>query len=69
VARHAGARTRLSKNHQVTIPRSQFEAADLRDGDRFRVMATGSGRIELTRVDELVGQLPLPAADESAPRL
>jgi hypothetical protein len=39
---------------------SQFAAADLREGDRSRVMATGPGRIELIRVDELVGQLPLP---------
>jgi hypothetical protein len=57
--RHSGARTRLSKNHQVTIPMSQFRAAELCDGDRFRVMATGPGRVELARVDELVGQLPL----------
>ena len=56
---HSGARTRISKNHQVTIPMSQFDAAELRDGDRFRVMAMGPGRIELTRVEELAGQLPL----------
>jgi hypothetical protein len=51
--------TRLSKNLQVTIPMSQFAAAGLREGDRFRVMASGPGRIELTRADELVGQPPL----------
>ena len=57
--RSTGARTRLSRNHQVTIPLSQFKAAELREGDRLRVMATAPGRLELTRVDELVGQLPL----------
>ena len=58
----AAARTRISKNHQVTIPLSQFEAAELQAGDRFRVMATGPGRIELTRVDELAGQLALDSS-------
>jgi hypothetical protein len=57
--RHTGARTTLSRNHQITIPRSQFEAAELSPGDRFQVIANGPGRIELTRVDELAGQLAL----------
>jgi PD-(D/E)XK endonuclease len=57
-----GARTTLSKKHQVTIPMSQFRAAELRAGDRFRVMATGPGRVELTRVDELVGRHALESS-------
>jgi PD-(D/E)XK endonuclease len=56
-----GARTRISKNHPVTIPMSQFQAAELRTGDRFRVMATGPGRVELARIDEPC-QLPLEPA-------
>lgn len=56
VERHAGGRTRISRNHQVTIPVSPFQAAELTEGDRFYVRATGPGRIELTRIDDLAKQ-------------
>ena len=45
-------RTRLSANHQLTIPRGTYEAAELRVGDRFRVHAVGKGRVAITRLDE-----------------
>jgi len=44
--------TKLSANHQVTIPLGPFEAAELDAGDRFRVEAEGRGRIVITRVEE-----------------
>jgi hypothetical protein len=61
--RKTGARTRISRNHQVTIPMSAFRAADLREGDRFQVLATGPGRVELVRVDELAEQIALNSLD------
>jgi hypothetical protein len=65
--RRTGARTRISRNHQVTIPMSAFRAADLRPGDRLQVLPTGPGRVELVRVDELVDQIALlPDAVRSA---
>ncbi len=48
----ATARTIISANHQVTLPRVVYEAASLQVGDRFRVDAIGSGRIELVRAAE-----------------
>lgn len=45
-------RTRISANHQLTIPRGPFEAAGLKVGDGFRVEAIGQGMVELTRVTE-----------------
>jgi bifunctional DNA-binding transcriptional regulator/antitoxin component of YhaV-PrlF toxin-antitoxin module len=64
-------RTRLSANHQVTIPLSPFEAAKLKVGDRFRVEAEGRGRVVITRIEEYMerhaNQLALgPDGDESA---
>ena len=49
-------RTRLSTNHQLTIPRRQFEAADLHVGDRLCVEAAGRGRVTLTRIDEYLAK-------------
>lgn len=50
---HQGVgRTRLSANHQLTIPLAVFEAAGLQVGDRFRVQAAGKGRVVLTRIQE-----------------
>lgn len=49
----ASARTRISANHQLTIPRAPFDAADLRVGDNFRVDALGNGQVLLTRAEEL----------------
>jgi bifunctional DNA-binding transcriptional regulator/antitoxin component of YhaV-PrlF toxin-antitoxin module len=45
------AHTRVSRNHQLTIPRGPFEAARLEVGDRCRVEATGDGRLTLTRIE------------------
>jgi len=52
----ASARTRVSANHQVTIPLGPYEAAELEVGDHFRVDSLGPGRILLTRVKELARQ-------------
>ncbi len=48
----AVGRTRVSSNHQVTIPRQPFDAAGIAVADNFRVEANGPGRITLIRVDE-----------------
>ena len=45
-------RTRISRNHQLTIPTTPFERAGLEVGDMFRVEATGVGRLTLTRAEE-----------------
>ena len=52
----ASARTRISANHQLTIPLPPFEAAELEVGDQFRVDALGIGQILLTRATELAHQ-------------
>lgn len=43
--------TRISSKHQVTIPRDAFRDAGLRPGDRLEAIATGRGKIVLTRAD------------------
>lgn len=53
-ARLARPQTRVSSKHQVTIPAIPFKTAGLRPGDTLQVEAQGSGRVVLTRVDELV---------------
>lgn len=52
--RRAGGQTRISPKHQVTIPRSAFERAGLRPGDTLSAEAEGSGRVVLTRQDNLL---------------
>jgi hypothetical protein len=47
------ARTRISANHQVTIPSGPFRAAALEIGDRLRVAADAKGRVVMTRVDDV----------------
>lgn len=47
------ARTRISSKHQVTIAKQPFEEAGFKEGDVLMVRATGPGRIELTRLEEL----------------
>jgi hypothetical protein len=70
---HPVGRTRLSANHQLTIPLGPYEAAQLEVGDRFRVEAEGKGRVVITRIEEYMErhlrQLALPGnrngSDES----
>jgi PD-(D/E)XK endonuclease len=45
------AQTRVSANHQITIPMRAFEAAELEVGDRLRVIVEGRGRAVLERID------------------
>jgi bifunctional DNA-binding transcriptional regulator/antitoxin component of YhaV-PrlF toxin-antitoxin module len=47
-------RTRISSKHQVTIPAAAFHRAGFAQGDTLRAEAEGTGRVVLTRVDELV---------------
>jgi bifunctional DNA-binding transcriptional regulator/antitoxin component of YhaV-PrlF toxin-antitoxin module len=65
---HPIARTRLSANHQLTIPRGPYEAAQLEVGDRFRVEAESEGRVVLIRIEEYMGrhaeQLAISNTDE-----
>lgn len=48
------ARTRISKNHQITIPKGPFRAAGLGVGDPLRVKAEGDGRLRVRRIDTAV---------------
>jgi hypothetical protein len=45
-------RTRISANHQLTIPVAPFEAAGLKVGDRLRIEVEGAGRFVITRIEE-----------------
>jgi hypothetical protein len=57
-------RTRMSANHQVTVPLAVGAASELQPGDRFRVESDGIGRFVMTRVEEYmeqhIDQLALP---------
>jgi PD-(D/E)XK endonuclease len=43
--------TRMSSNHQVTIPRAVAAASSLEPGDRFRVESDGPGSLVMTRIE------------------
>jgi hypothetical protein len=45
------ATTRVSRNHQITIPKRPFVAADLSPGDRLRIQVERAGEILATRID------------------
>jgi hypothetical protein len=45
-------RTRMSANHQVTVPRAVAAASSIAPGDRFRVESDGAGRFVMTRIEE-----------------
>lgn len=48
--------SRLSAEHQVTIPDDVLRAAGLEPGDDLVVRAKGPGRLELERVSDLVAR-------------
>jgi hypothetical protein len=48
----AVGRTRMSKNHQVTVPLAVAAASSIEPGDRFRVESDGTGRFAMTRIEE-----------------
>jgi AbrB family looped-hinge helix DNA binding protein len=54
--------SKLSTKNQVTIPVDVLRAAGLTAGDDVVIRATGSGRIEIERADDLIkrfaGTLP-----------
>ena len=54
--------SKLSAKNQVTIPVDVLRAAGLAAGDDVVIRATGSGRIEIERADDLIdrfaGTLP-----------
>jgi bifunctional DNA-binding transcriptional regulator/antitoxin component of YhaV-PrlF toxin-antitoxin module len=58
-------RTRMSSNHQVTVPLAVAAAASIEPGDRFRVESDGTGRFVMTRIEEYreqhAAQLSLPS--------
>jgi bifunctional DNA-binding transcriptional regulator/antitoxin component of YhaV-PrlF toxin-antitoxin module len=47
-------RSRISSKHQVTIPVGAFREAGLHEGDVVHIQVQGSGRILLTRLDDLI---------------
>jgi bifunctional DNA-binding transcriptional regulator/antitoxin component of YhaV-PrlF toxin-antitoxin module len=57
-------RTRMSANHQVTVPLAVAAASEIEPGDRFRVESDGTGRFVMTRIEEYmerhVAQLSIP---------
>jgi hypothetical protein len=62
----AVGRTRMSVNHQVTVPLAVAAGSSVHPGDRFRVESAGPGTFVLTRVEEYAAQhaaqLALPDA-------
>jgi bifunctional DNA-binding transcriptional regulator/antitoxin component of YhaV-PrlF toxin-antitoxin module len=46
--------SRISRKNQITLPVSALEAAGLHAGDDVVVLATGPGRLEVTRGKDLV---------------
>jgi PD-(D/E)XK endonuclease len=65
----AVGRTRMSANHQVTVPLAVAAACEINPGDRFRVESDGTGRFVMTRVEEYMSQhldqLALPDNERS----
>jgi PD-(D/E)XK endonuclease len=63
----AVGRTKMSKHHQVAVPRAVATASGIQPGDRFRVESDGIGRFVMTRVEEYterhLKQLALPGGD------
>ncbi len=53
-AGRVAGRSRISSKHQVTIPVGAFREAGLHEGDVVQVQVQGSGRILLTRFDDLI---------------
>jgi hypothetical protein len=43
--------TRISRNHQLTIPKRPFLAAGLAAGDRMRIEVSGSGSVHARRIE------------------
>jgi hypothetical protein len=60
-------RTRMSSNHQVTVPMAVATASSLQPGDRFRVESNGKGSFVMMRIEEYmerhIAQLALPDDD------
>jgi bifunctional DNA-binding transcriptional regulator/antitoxin component of YhaV-PrlF toxin-antitoxin module len=52
----AVGRTRMSANHQVTVPLAVAAESEIEPGDRFRVESDGKGRFVMTRVEEYMKQ-------------
>jgi len=50
--------SKVSGKNQVTIPVSVLRAAGLAAGDDVVIRATGSGRIEVERADDLRDEWP-----------
>ncbi len=48
--------TKVSSKNQITIPATELRAAGLAPGDVVRVEAVGTGRIVLTRLDEMLAR-------------
>jgi PD-(D/E)XK endonuclease len=48
----AVGRTRMSANHQVSVPLAVAARSSVQPGDRFRVESAGTGRFVMTRIEE-----------------
>jgi bifunctional DNA-binding transcriptional regulator/antitoxin component of YhaV-PrlF toxin-antitoxin module len=46
----------ISKRNRLTIPAEALRAAGLAPGDDVRVVASGQGRLEVVRVQELLAE-------------
>jgi AbrB family looped-hinge helix DNA binding protein len=47
-------RSRVSSKHQITIPAAAFRGAGLREGDVLKIEAQGSGRLVLTKLEDVL---------------
>jgi hypothetical protein len=54
--RPAVGRTRMSVNHQVTVPLAVATGSEIHPGDRFRMESDGKGRVVMTRIEEYAEQ-------------
>ena len=52
VEQRAVGRTRMSANHQLTVPMAVAAASSVAPGDRFRVESDGTGRFGMMRIEE-----------------
>ena len=57
----------ISRKNQVTLPVVALREAGLTAGDDVRIRATGSGRVEIVRVDDLINEFAGTVGDDVYP--
>ena len=57
----------ISRKNQVTLPVQTLREAGLSAGDDVRIRATGTGRVEIVRIDDLIKEFAGTVGDEVYP--